>query len=106
MTDPAALTVGTAQQMRRVLRTVFALRLDCGYVSRPTTLRHASNHDFGYTQPAKRSPIPANTGDPASTPQKLPSNVQRRLAPAGTLNAQEEMPLAATATTTMIIKMN
>jgi hypothetical protein len=41
--DLPALAVGTAQQMRRVHRPVLPLRLDCGYVSRTTTLRHTNN---------------------------------------------------------------
>src|SRR5450631_1143296 len=45
--DLAALTVGTAQQLRRVHRPILPLRLDCGYVSRTTTLRHANNINPG-----------------------------------------------------------
>src|SRR5450755_3136796 len=41
--DLPALTVGAAQEMRRVHRTVLPFRLDCGYVSRTTALRHANN---------------------------------------------------------------
>jgi hypothetical protein len=43
MADLAALPVGTTKEIRRVHHAVLPLRLDCGYVSRTTTLRHANN---------------------------------------------------------------
>src|SRR5450755_2760135 len=44
--DLAVLAVGAAQQVRRVQRPVLPFCLDCGYVSRTTTLRHTNtiNH--------------------------------------------------------------
>src|ERR1035437_6268658 len=39
----AVLAVGAAQQVRRVQRPALPFCLDCGYVSRTTTLRHTNN---------------------------------------------------------------
>jgi hypothetical protein len=39
--DLAALAIGATQEMRRVLLPALALRLDCGYVGRPSTPWHS-----------------------------------------------------------------
>ena len=79
-----ALTVGATQQMRRVDHIALPLRSDCGYVSRPTTLRHANNlappsdtpkPDFGYTQPAQQTARPPQTLGIGPQPSKTSISV-------------------------------
>src|ERR1035438_2142428 len=74
------LAVGAPQQRGLVFSPLVVATRD-RYVNLPATLRHRriiphtgpKVKQFSvYITPAKRSPPPANTGDRASTPQKLP----------------------------------
>jgi hypothetical protein len=88
MANLATLSVRATKELRRVHHAVLPLRLDCGYVSRTTTLRHANNNKqypgqipvmtLATPNRHKESPTPTNTGDRASNPQKLPTSTQPR----------------------------
>src|SRR6202167_2045141 len=80
---PLRVTVGAPQQLRGVHHPALPLRLDCGYMSRPTTARHTDKpttppgqhpHQLWLQQTTKKSAQPHHHTKTGLSPQKLPSS--------------------------------